>query len=146
MCSVNMVIISDTVLRLTPPPPLTIFCKLDVFLLSGKKAATHLSTSERASPNKTGNVVQRNTETRSRNHCCRGKAVTITYFCVCVYRCVLASAHGRRRELAPMRHIVICGLSGSTTFSSTLSHKGHDFRKQITEHKVCILLFSTISN
>jgi hypothetical protein len=28
-----------------------------------------------------------------------------------------------------MRHIVICGLSGSTAFS-TLSHKRYDFRKK----------------
>jgi hypothetical protein len=33
--------------------------------------------------NKTGNVVQRNTEARSRNRCFRGKVVSITYF-LCV--------------------------------------------------------------
>ena len=42
-----------------------------------------------------------------------------------------------------MRHIVICGLSGSA-FCSTLSHKRHDFRKQkILTHKMCVLIFST---
>jgi hypothetical protein len=35
-----------------------------------------------------------------------------------------------------MRHIFICGLSGSTTFF-TLSQKRHDFRvKEVLEHKV----------
>ena len=38
-----------------------------------------------------------------------------------------------------MRHIVICGLSGST-----LSHKLHDFwKKKITEHKTCAAFFTT---
>jgi hypothetical protein len=33
---------------------------------------------------KTGNAIYRNTEARSRNHCCRGKAIRITYSeCVC---------------------------------------------------------------
>ena len=26
---------------------------------------------------------------------------------------------------------------------STLSHKQHDFRKNVTEHKMCVLIFST---
>jgi hypothetical protein len=28
--------------------------------------------------------------------------------------------------------------------SSTLSHKRHGFRKKVTEHKMCVLIFSTI--
>jgi hypothetical protein len=27
---------------------------------------------------------------------------------------------------------------------STLSHKRHDFRKNVIEHKMCVLIFSTI--
>jgi hypothetical protein len=37
--------------------------------------------------NKTGNVVQRNIEARSRNHCCNGKAMSITQpECICSLR------------------------------------------------------------
>ena len=34
------------------------------------------------------------------------------------------------------------GLPDSTKFSS-LSHKRHDFRKKMIEHKMCALIFST---
>ena len=39
-------------------------------------------------------------------------------------------------------YMLICGLSGCTIFS-TLSHKRHDFRKNVIERKMCILIFST---
>jgi len=42
-----------------------------------------------------------------------------------------------------IRHIVICGLPRSTEFFR-ISHKWHDFRKQVTEHKIRILIFFTI--
>ena len=31
-----------------------------------------------------------------------------------------------------------------TLYLSTLSHKRHDFREKVTEHKMCVLIFSTI--
>jgi hypothetical protein len=78
--------------------------------------------------NKTGKA-------RNCNHSCREEAVSIRYS-----ECVFV-ALGIERELR-MRHVNICGLSGSTYFS-TLAHKRHDFRKIVTKHKMCILIFST---
>ena len=40
-----------------------------------------------------------------------------------------------------MRRIVISALSRTTIFFS-LSHKGKDFRKNVIEHKMCVLIFS----
>jgi len=42
-----------------------------------------------------------------------------------------------------MRHIVICGLSGSTIFFHVLSKKGTIFEKKVAEHKMRVLIFST---
>ena len=58
--------------------------------------------------------VKHNIEAHSRNHCYRGKAVSITYSeCVLV---ALGIQHVMR-----MRHIVICGQSGSTIFLHIIS-------------------------
>ena len=40
-------------------------------------------------------------------------------------------------------HIDIGVLPHSIIFFATLSHKRHDFRKNVTEHKMCVLIFST---
>ena len=82
------------------------------------------------------------TEARSRNHCCRGKAIRITYFCACVLArarvCVWFWVHRRGRayvrvalliQHATRHHIVIYGLLSSSYFS-TLSHTRQDFRKK----------------
>ena len=70
------------------------------------------------------------------NNCCCGEAISVTYSeCVSVASVV---KHAMR-----MRHIVICGLSRSTIFSQ-ISHKLRGFRKKkVTEHKMCVLIFST---
>ena len=57
------------------------------------------------------------------------KAMNITYS-----KCVSVALY--------IQH-AICGLSVSTIFFSTLSHKRYDFRKKVTEHKMCVLVFST---
>ena len=74
---------------------------------------------------------------RSRNHCCRGKAVTITYSeCVSV---ALAVQHAKR-----MRPIIFSFVAClDLPYFSTLSHKSHDFGKKSYEHKFCVLIFST---
>ena len=81
--------------------------------------------------------LQRNSQARSCNHCCCGKAESITYSeCVCSLTYPACKAH------APY-FIVICGLSGCAMFS-TLSYKRYDFqKKRVTEQKECVLIFST---
>ena len=63
---------------------------------------------------KPGNVLLRNTETRSCSHCCRGKAIRITY-----YEGVFA-ALGIQHAMR-IRHIVIRGLSGSYSIFHIIS-------------------------
>ena len=66
--------------------------------------------------------VKRNTDARSRTHCCSGKAISITYpECVFV---PLGTQHAKR-----MRHIVISGLPGSTILFH-MPHKRYEFRKK----------------
>jgi hypothetical protein len=58
--------------------------------------------------------VYHNIEARSRNHCCSGKAISITHSeCVSV-------ALGTQHEMR-MRYIVIYGLSASTVFFHIIS-------------------------
>ena len=42
-----------------------------------------------------------------------------------------------------MRHIVVCGLSGPTVFFHILIN-GTILEKKVTEHKMCIVIFSTL--
>jgi hypothetical protein len=70
--------------------------------------------------------------------------MNITY-CECVYVCVcvcvrvaLGIQHAMR-----MRHIVITACTALRYFP-TLSHKRYDFRKTVTEHKICGKIFLQI--
>jgi hypothetical protein len=65
--------------------------------------------------------VWRNIEARSRNHCCNGKAISITY-CVCVCSLSYPACKAMRRITLPS---VACL---AIPHSFKLSHKLHDFR------------------
>ena len=53
--------------------------------------------------------VERNIEARSRNHCCSGKAISITYSVFMLVALVTQDA-------TCMRHIIVCGLPRCTIF------------------------------
>jgi hypothetical protein len=79
---------------------------------------------------------KRNTEARSRNHCCRGKAISITYSeCVSV---ALVIQHAKR-----MLRIILPSVACLALQYFSTSHKRHDFqKKKVTQHKMCVLIFS----
>ena len=82
-------------------------------------------------------TYKRNIEARSRNQSCRGKAISITYS-ECVYE-ALVFQHPRR-----MCRIMLSSVPCRVLqYISTLSHKRYDFQKKVTEHKMCVLIFST---
>jgi hypothetical protein len=80
--------------------------------------------------------VKCNNEASSCNQCCSGKAISIVHSkCVSV---ALVNRHAMRT-----RHIVICGLSGSTTFFRIISLTEQLLGKTVTQLKMCALIFST---
>ena len=84
-------------------------------------------------------MYKRNLVGRSRNYCCRGKAISIKYS-LCVYAYVdVIIKHAKR-----MRHIVLSVPCLDVPYFPTLSHERHNFRKKkVIEHKMCVLIFST---
>ena len=72
---------------------------------------------------------RRNMETRSRNRCCVEKHLSITYSdCVCV---ALVIQHAMRRSLSLLPYFC------------PLFHKRRDFRRNVYDHKMCVLIVST---
>ena len=73
-------------------------------------------------------MYKRNTEPRSRNACCRGKPINVTYSeCMSVALVIQCAMH----------HIVICGLLGSTVFIFLCPINGTILeKKKVTERKV----------
>jgi hypothetical protein len=85
-----------------------------------------------------GMYIQRNIEARSCINC-RGKAITVKYLSVCVYSCLSYPAFIAH---APY-YIAICNPAGSTTFFHIFSKPERFSGKKVTEHKMCVLIFST---
>jgi hypothetical protein len=66
-------------------------------------------------------TYKRNIEARSRNHCCRGKAISITYSEGVLVALVIQHARRIRRIiLSPVTCLALL-------YFSTLSYKRHDF-------------------
>jgi hypothetical protein len=93
-------------------------------------ATMHFSASSRQPM-----YVKRNIETRSRNHCCRGKAV-LHILSVSV---ALVKQHAKRMH----RIILSPAACLSLPYFSTLSHKQHDFEGEKLLNTKCVSLFST---
>jgi hypothetical protein len=115
--------------------------------------------------------VQRNNEEHSWNHCCRGKGISITYFCVCVLAralaraCVCARACFREcvcvwggggtgagvflrtySLIYPVRHALAPYFLRPLWFHHIFRHcliNGTIFRKKVAEHKMSVLIFCT---
>jgi hypothetical protein len=84
---------------------------------------------------KTGNITL---EARSCNRCDSGKAISITYF-----ECVFV-ALGIQRAMR-MGHIILSYVAcPALQYCSALSHKRHDFRKKVTEYKMCFDYLCTV--
>ena len=78
--------------------------------------------------------VWRNIDARLGNHCCSGKAVSVTYSL-----CVFVAAGILHAMLTP--RILICGLRPLLRFPA-LSHKQNDFRsKGFWTQNFCVLVF-----
>jgi len=79
--------------------------------------------------------VYRNKE--SNYHCCRGKTISIIYSeCVSVALFILHS------KLMP--NIILSSVDcPAVPYFSTLSQERHDFRRKVSDYKICVLVFST---
>ena len=80
-------------------------------------------------------------EAHARDQCCRGKSTNITYSeAVCVHACVASVIQRTKR----MYHTISSSVASPVlSCFSTVTHQRHDFRKYVTECKMCVVIFST---
>ena len=89
--------------------------------------------------------ASRGIETRLCKHCCRGKAIvalTYLYICVCVCECLRAC-----NLIYPACNVPPYCYLRPLSFHKVLRHyltNGTILTKKVTEHKMCVLIFSTI--
>ena len=79
-------------------------------------------------------------DTRWKTGCCAEMRLDVTIVAVesnKKYVIILCVSAALVIQHALCMRRIVCGLSGSTVFS-TLSHKGHDFRKKVIEKNVLI--------
>ena len=108
---------------------------LDITGLNVRKMARAKNLEHMKCEQKSQRTYRRNMGACSRNHCCRGKEISITYFeCVSVASVI---RHAKR-----MCHITLSFMAcPPLPHVSTLSHKLHDFGENVTETNVCIFVF-----
>jgi hypothetical protein len=94
--------------------------------------------------------VLHNTEARSRNDCCSGKAISIIYLCVRApervgvsFRVHVALLIQHRTRI---RHILTSYVAAlAAPYFSSLTHKQNDFRKKRNcKHKMCFDFFYNV--
>ena len=84
--------------------------------------------------------VSRYTEGRPRNHCCRGKEISIAYSeCVFV---ALGIEHAMRMRRIILSYVACLDVTHFFLFS-TLSHKRQVFRHKKLLNIKCVFIFST---
>jgi hypothetical protein len=83
-------------------------------------------------------TYKHNIEVRSRNHCCRAKAISITYSqCVSV---AIVIQHAKR-----MRRIILSSVAcQALPYFSHYLINGPIFGEKVMEHEMCVLIFSKL--
>ena len=87
-------------------------------------------------------TYKRTIKVHSRDHGCRGKAVSITYSeCLSVALCIQLAMRVRRITILSVACLAL-------PYFSTIHHKRHDFwgKKISIEHKMRVLIFSATSS